>query len=305
MKFFSINKSELSNKIAKCLGQDIGKLSIEKFKDGEILPTFKESIREEDIFILSQCSSSDDIMTTYLSVDAAKRSGAKNINLILPYYPYSRQDKSDHIRSSIGAKMMADILENIGIDRLITIDLHNSAIQAFFNIPVIHLESGRIFVDYIKNLGLENLTIVSPDQGGCGRALKFAKFFPEAQFAMINKRRVKPNEIFSMDLVGNVVDRNVIIFDDISDTNSTIKKSAELLKNSGCKSVRAITCHPVLSESAIKNLDDSVLTELIVSDTISTLGKTSSKLKVISCAEFLSNAIERLEKRESISELNS
>ncbi len=138
MKFFSINKSELSNKIAKCLGQDIGKLSIEKFKDGEILPTFKESIREEDIFILSQCSSSDDIMTTYLSVDAAKRSGAKNINLILPYYPYSRQDKSDHIRSSIGAKMMADILENIGIERLITIDLHNSAIQEFFNIPVIH-----------------------------------------------------------------------------------------------------------------------------------------------------------------------
>lgn len=306
MKIFTSTKNEsLAQKISSELGLEIGKLTIEKFKDGEIMPTFKESIRDEDIFLLSQCSTSDDIMATLLSIDASKRCGAKSINLILPYYPYSRADKVDHIRSSIGAKMIADVLQSVGVNRIITIELHNSAIQAFFNVPVIHLDAAKIFVDYIKSLRLENLTIVSPDQGGVGRAIKFAKFFTESQFAMINKRRVKPNEIFSMDLVGNVQGRNVVVYDDLGDTLGTVKKSAEILMNAGALSVRAIVTHPVLSGNAMDNLNSSVLTELIVSDTINTDGKISDKLKIISCASFMANALNRLETKKSISELNS
>ena len=305
MKIFSgTTNKNLAIEISSFLGEELGKLSIEKFKDGEIMPTFKESIRDEDVFILSQCNSSDDIMSTFLSIDAAKRSGSKSINLILPYYQYSRADKVDHIRSSIGAKMIADILQSVGISKLITIDLHNSAIQAFFNIPVIHLDGSKIFTEYIKSLKLENLTIVSPDQGGVGRASKFAKFFPESQFAMINKKRIKPNEILSMQLVGDVAGRNVVIFDDIGDTLSTVKKSAELLMDAGCLSVRAIVTHPVLSGNAIDNLNSSLLTELIVSDTIDSSAKKSDKLKVISCASFLSEAINRLQTKKSINELN-
>lgn len=294
----SINKIVLSN------DSKLGKLVVEKFKDGEIFPTFNESVRGRDIYIIQTTSSSDSIVETMLILDAAKRAGAKEITLVTPYYGYSRQDKVDHLRSSIGARVMADAYERGGATRIITIDLHASAIQGFFNIPVIHLNGGKIFNHYIKSLNLENLTIMSPDQGGVKRALDFAKYFPEAHFAQINKRRVKPNEIHSMELMGaDVKDRNVVIIDDMADTLGTLKKASELVMANGARSVRAIATHGVLSGNAIDNLNSSVLTELIISDTIA-VNKQSDKLKVISCDKMIARAIISLEEKQSIEQLN-
>ena len=290
------------------IASDLGDLKIEKFKDGEILPTFNESVRGQSIYIIQTTNSSDAIVETLLILDAAKRAGAKEITLITPYFGYSRQDKVDHVRSSIGARVMADSFERGGATRIITLDLHASAIQGFFNIPVIHLNGGKIFTKYIKSLALDNLTIMSPDQGGVKRAENFFKYFPEATFAQINKKRVKPNEIHSMELMGDVKDRNVVIIDDMADTLGTLKNASELIMEHGAKSVRAIATHGILSGRAMENLNKSPLSELIVTDTISYTYdclQETNKLTVISCANMIAQSIISLEERHSIEELNS
>jgi ribose-phosphate pyrophosphokinase len=282
-------------------------LKIEKFLDGEILPRYLSSIRDEEIFLIQSLSNSDLIMETLLTIDAAKRAGAKSFTLVSPYLSYSRQDKSDHIRSSIGSKMLSDILEKVGMTRLITIDLHAPSIQGFYNTSVIHLNGNKIFIDYIKSLNLENLVICPPDQGALKKNSNFAKSFPDATLAIINKKRIKPNEVHSMELIGDVKDKNVLIVDDMADTLGTLKKAAELLINSGALSVRAIATHGILSGEAINNLNDSKLTELIVSDTIGSVYEKidkTNKLKVISCSSLLVDAMDRLYKKESLHELN-
>jgi ribose-phosphate pyrophosphokinase len=280
-----------------------GKLKIDKFSDGEILPLFQESVRDEDVFFVQTTNSSDNIMETLLVIDAAKRAGCKSFTLVAPFQSYSRQDKTDHLRSSIGSKMLADILTTAGMTRVMTIDLHASAIQGFYNVPVIHLNGNKIFIDYIKEHQIEDLTIVAPDQGAVKRASDFCKAFPDASFAMINKKRIKPNEIHSMELVGDVTGRNVIIVDDMADTLGTMCKAAELLMEKGAKSVRAIATHGILSGKAYENLESSVLTELLVSDSIQ--AKTSPKLKVISCDRIVGKSIWGLVNRQSIHELNA
>ena len=280
-----------------------GKLKIDKFSDGEILPLFQESVRDEDVFFVQTTNSSDNIMETLLVIDAAKRSGCKSFTLIAPFQSYSRQDKTDHLRSSIGSKMLADVLTSAGMNRIITIDLHASSIQGFYNVPVIHLNGNKIFIDYIKEHQIEDLTIVAPDQGAVKRASDFCKAFPDATFAMINKKRIKPNEIHSMELVGDVTGRNVIIVDDMADTLGTMCKAAELLMEKGAKSVRAIATHGILSGKAYTNLESSVLTELLVSDSIQ--AKASPKLKVISCDRIIGKSIWGLVNRQSIHELNA
>jgi len=316
MKIFSGSSSkELTNQICEILNEQLqdvthltelispGKLKIDKFSDGEILPLFQESVRNEDIFFVQTTNTSDNIMETLLVIDAAKRSGCKSFTLIAPFQSYSRQDKTDHLRSSIGSKMLADILETAGMSRIITIDLHASAIQGFYNVPVIHLNGNKIFIDYIIKHQIEDLTIVAPDQGAVKRASDFCKAFPDASFAMINKKRIKPNEIHSMELVGDVTGRNVIIVDDMADTLGTMCKAAELLMEKGAKSVRAIATHGILSGKAYTNLESSVLTELLVSDSIP--AKLSPKLKVISCDNIIARSIWGLVNKKSIHELNS
>ncbi len=306
----SIN--DITNNINSARGEsyissEMGKLKIEKFKDGEILPTFLQSVRGNNIYIVQTTNTSDAIVEVMLALDAAKRAGAKEITLVTPYYGYSRQDKVDHMRSSIGARVMADMFERGGATNIMTIDLHASAIQGFFNIPVIHLNGCKIFSNYIKSLNLDDLIIMSPDQGGVKRALDFAKFFPDSLFAQINKRRVKPNEIHSMDLIGSdVKGKNVVIIDDIADTLGTLKKASELVMQNGAKSVRAIATHGVLSGDAIANLNSSVLTELIISDTIdvSRFEGQSDKLNIISCANLIAKAIVSVESDMSIEALN-
>lgn len=307
MKIFSGTTSQkLTEKVCLILGDKLqtsikqGNLKIEKFADGEILPVFGESVRDEQVFFIQSTNSSDGIIETLLVIDAAKRAGCKSFTLIAPYQGYSRQDKTDHLRSSIGSKMLAGILEATGMSSIISIDFHAAAAQGFYNVPVIHLNGNRIFIDYIKQNKIEDLTIVAPDQGAVRRASDFCKAFPEATFAMINKKRVKPNEIHSMELVGEVEGRNVLIVDDIADTLGTLKKASDLLIEKGAKSVRAITTHGVLSGKAYENLDTSMLTELLISDSIQS--KPNGKIKVISCADIIAKTIWSLTNKKSIHE---
>lgn len=312
--YYGTSNKNLSNLIIKKIGnlsEDKFKninpetLSIERFSDGEILPRFTDSVREEDVFFIQTTNSSDYIVETLLVIDAAKRAGAKSFTLIAPFQGYSRQDKTDHIRSSIGSKMMSDILEKVGMTRLITIDLHASAIQGFYNTSVIHLNGNKIFIPYIKSLNLDNISICSPDHGAVKKNTDFAKAFPDSTFAVINKKRIKPNEIHSMELIGDVRGKNVIIVDDMADTLGTLSKASEVLMDNGAISVRAISTHGILSGKAMENLDKSKLTELIVSDTIGDVYlKKHPKLKIISSANLIVDVIDRLVKNKSIHELN-
>lgn len=320
MKIFSgKNNLELTKKIIHSLNVNLkkqssfvdeeiklGRLKVDYFSDGEILPLFEESVRDQDIFLVQSTTSSDTIMETLLTIDAAKRAGCKSFTLVSPFQGYSRQDKTDHLRSSIGSKLLADILEKAGMSRIITIDLHASAIQGFYNVPVIHLNGNKIFIDYILENEIEDLTILAPDQGAVKRASDFCKAFPDATFAMINKKRIKPNEIHSMELVGDVSGRNVIIVDDLVDTGGTLKKAAELIMKSGAKSVRAIATHGVLSGKAFENIEDSVLTELLVSDSIiPNLNRPLPKnVKYVSCDRLISKAIWTTANKMSIHEIN-
>jgi len=298
---------QLANDIANHLQVSLGSIQIDKFSDGEILPCFKESIRDLDIFFVNSTDSSDAIVETLLVVDAAKRAGCRSFTLVAPYQGYSRQDKTDHLRSSIGSKMLADILEKAGVTRLITIDLHASAIQGFYNIPVIHLNGNKVFIEYIKDMNLENLCIVAPDQGAVKRASDFCKAFPEATFAMINKKRIKPNEVHSMELVGDVSGKNVIIVDDMADTLGTMKKAADLLIEKGAISVTGVATHGILSGKAMENLESSKMSSFLVSDTISSsLEKDKQqKLQVVSCAKLIAKSITALNQHRSIHELNA
>ena len=292
----------LAQKIAESYGKPLGGVTLSRFSDGEFQPSYDESVRGSDVFLIqSTYQPSDNLMELLLMIDAAKRASAHYITAIVPYYGLARQDRKDKPRQAIGAKLVANLLKTAGIHRIMTLDLHAAQIQGFFDIPVDHLDGAVIFVPYIKSLGLENLTIASPDIGGSYRARTFAKFF-NAEVVICDKRRKRANEIESMSIIGDVVGLDIVLIDDICDTAGTLAKAAALIMEKGAKSVRAVCTHPVLSGKAYEIVENSMLTELIVTDSIP-LKQKSSKIRVLSTADLFAKAITNVNEHGSISDL--
>ncbi|MGL1888575.1 MAG: ribose-phosphate pyrophosphokinase [Reichenbachiella sp.] len=299
--FAGIGSATLAEKIATQYGQPLGKSTSRKFSDGEISYSFDESIRGCDVFLIQSTMGSDNILELLIMIDAAKRASANTINLVVPYFGYARQDRKDKPRVSIAAKLMANLVQAAGATRLMTCDLHADQIQGFFDIPVDHLVSGMIFVPYIKKMNLDNLMFAAPDVGSTKRVREFAKFF-SADMVVCDKHRKRANEIASMQVIGDVTGKNVILVDDIIDTAGTLTKAANLLKEKGAKSVRAFCTHAILSGKAYENVEASELEELVVTDSIPLKGSTN-KIQVASMASLFADAIKRIHTNESISTL--
>ncbi|EEI92727.1 ribose-phosphate diphosphokinase [Sphingobacterium spiritivorum ATCC 33300] len=304
--FAGSGTQELSEKIAKSYGKPLGDKTLSKFSDGEIQPFYNESVRGSDVFLIQSTNQpTDNLLELLLMIDAAKRASAHYITAVVPYFGFARQDRKDKPRVAIGAKMIANLITASGAHRIMTMDLHAAQIQGFFDIPVDHLDGSVIFVPYIKSLNLPNLTIASPDMGGSYRARTFAKFF-NAEVIICDKRRKRANEIESMSIIGDVTGQDVVLIDDICDTAGTLSKAAALIMENGAKSVRAVCTHAVLSGKAYETIENSVLTEMIVTDTIKLDAdkmSTCSKIKVLSTADLFANAIKNVNEHSSISDL--
>lgn len=291
---------ELGEKIAANYGVPLANVNILEFSDGEFQPSFEETVRGNDVFIVqSTFPPADNLMELLQLIDAAKRASAKNIIAVLPYYGFARQDRKDKPRVSIGSKLVANLLSAAGMTRLITMDLHADQIQGFFEVPVDHLYASSIFLPYIKQLDLPNMLIAAPDTGGTKRANAYAKFF-NVEMAICYKQRKKANEVESMTVIGDVQGRDVILIDDIIDTAGTLTKAAEVMMEQGAASIRAIITHPVLSGKAYERIEKSALKELIVTDTIP-LKQNIEKIKVLTVADLFANTIRNLVNHESIS----
>ncbi len=302
-KIFSGTGSQyLAEKIAKKFGEPLGKVNIQRFSDGEIYVEFKESIRGRFVFLIqSTYAPSDNLMELLLMIDAAKRASAYKVIAVIPYYGLARQDRKDRPRVAIGSKLVANMLTAAGADRVITMDLHAPQIQGYFDIPVDHLDSSAVFIPYIENLKLENLTFAAPDVGSANRIREIATYF-ECEMVICDKHRKRANEIASMVVIGDVTDRDVVLIDDICDTGGTLCKSAALMKEKGARSVRALCTHPVLSGNAYQNIENSELEELVVCDTIPLRGECS-KIKVISTDELFAITIRNAFENKSINSL--
>ena len=298
--------SYLAKDIANIYGKPIGDSQVLQYADGEFQPSFEENIRGRDVFIIqSTFAPADNLMELLMYVDAAKRASAKRIIAVIPYFGFARQDRKDKPRVPITAKLVADILTAVGVTRVITIDLHADQIQGFFNVPVDHLYASSIFIPYLRGLAsesfnLDDVLFASPDVGGTKRASEYAKKLG-CGFVMCYKQRNKPNEIGTMQLIGDVSGKHVILVDDIVDTGNTLCKAAEVIKTKGAKSVRAMITHPVLSGDAVEKIENSQMVELIVTDTIP-LKQISSKIRALSVAPIFAEAIRRVEFNESIAD---
>ncbi|MBS1949894.1 MAG: Ribose-phosphate pyrophosphokinase [Cytophagales bacterium] len=292
----------LAEKIAYAYGEPLGKVNYQHFSDGEMSPYISESVRGHDVFLVqSTFAPADNFLELMLMIDAARRASAENVNVIIPYFGYARQDRKDKPRVAIAAKLIANLISAAGADRIMTCDLHADQIQGFFDIPVDHLDGNFIFVPYLKSLKLPDIMFASPDVGGIKRARSFAKFF-DAELAVCDKHRKEANKIESMRLIGEVEGKDVILVDDLVDTAGTICKAASLLKEKGAKSVRAVCTHPVLSGKAYENINHSELEEIVVTDTIPLRGE-SSKIKVLTVSDLFAKAIRKIHDHESISSL--
>ena len=292
----------LAEQIASHYGADLGDLQVVRFSDGEFSPSFDESVRGCDVFIIqSTFSPTDNLFELLLLIDAAKRASAHYITAVIPYFGFARRDRKDKPRVAIASKLVANLLTAAGVTRIMTMDLHAPQIQGFFDVPVDHMDASAIFVPYIKSLDLPNMLICAPDMGGVHRARTYASYF-NADMAIIDKHRKRANEIESMTVIGDVKGRDVILVDDIIDTAGTLTKAAGLLIDSGAASVRAFCTHPVLSGAAYERVENSHLTELVVCDTIP-LRKESTKIKQLSTSALFAKAIQRVYAYESISSL--
>lgn len=293
----------LAEEIAKAYGTALGKSEVINFSDGEFQTSFEENIRGRDVFIIqSTTPPADNILELLMMIDAAKRASARKIVAVIPYFGYARQDRKDKPRVSIGAKMVANLLTSTGIDRLITLDLHADQIQGFMDVPVDNLYASVIYYPYLKSLKLPNLMMASPDTGGTRRAASYAKAL-NTGFAICYKQRTKPNVVEKMQLIGDVVGKDVVLVDDIIDTAGTITKAAEVIMEKGANSVRAMVTHPIFSGKAYEIIKNSPFSEVIVTDTIPLKQNPGDKIKVLSTASLFSEVIKRVENYESISSL--
>ena len=301
-KIFACSQSkELAGKIAESYGIPIGKVSFSTYSDGEFQPSFEESIRGLRIFLVcSTFPNSDNLMELLMMIDAAKRASARHITAVIPYFGWARQDRKDKPRVPISAKLVAKLLETAGATRIMTMDLHADQIQGFFEKPVDHLFASSIFLPHIKEMNLSNLTMASPDMGGSKRAYAYSKFL-ESDVVICYKQRKKANVIDTMELIGNVEGKNVVLVDDMIDTGGTLAKAADMMINRGALSVRAICTHAILSGNAYEKIEQSKLEQLIVTDSIP-LKKHSNKIKVVSCADLFADVMGKVQNNKSISD---
>jgi ribose-phosphate pyrophosphokinase len=309
MKIFALNSNqELAEEIAKEVGMPLGKSSVTHFSDGEIQINIEESIRGYDVFIVQSTSQpvNENLMELLIMIDAVKRASARTVNVVMPYYGYARQDRKARSREPITAKLVANLLETAGATRVIALDLHAPQIQGFFDILIDHLLAVPLISDYFLNdsgIDLANVIVVSPDHGGVTRARKMADRL-KAPIAIIDKRRPRPNVAEVMNIVGNVEGKTAIIIDDIIDTAGTISIAASALIESGAKEVYACCTHPVLSGPAVQRINDSVIKELIVTNSIALPEeKRSPKIKQLSVAKLLAETIVRVHEQKSVSTL--
>ncbi|TWT01884.1 ribose-phosphate diphosphokinase [Planomicrobium sp. CPCC 101079] len=305
-KLFTLNSNpELAKEVAEILGCEIGKSSVTRFSDGEIQINIEESVRGSEVYLIQSTSQSgnEHIMELLIMIDALRRASAKTINIVIPYYGYARQDRKARSREPITAKLVANLLETAGADRIITMDLHAPQIQGFFDMPVDQLLGVPILSDYFEAKELEDLVIVAPDNGGLVRARKMAGRL-NVPLAFIDKRRPKPNVAEIMNIVGDIEGKNAIIIDDLIDTAGTITLAANALKEKGAKAVFACCTHPVLSGPAISRIEDSAIEELVITNTIALPEeKRISKITTLSVAPLLAEAIERVHNDISVSPL--
>jgi len=305
IKFFATRNSRyLAEKIVKSYGSELGQSEVLEFSDGEFQPAYNESIRGCSVFII--CSTfppADNLMELLLMIDAAKRASAHRVIAVMPYFGWARQDRKDRPRVSIGAKLVANLLEAAGVDRIMTMDLHADQIQGFFNVPVDNLYASGVFVPYLKSIPQGNLTVASPDMGGAKRANAYSQYLG-CPIIISHKQRDKPNSIGKMTAIGEVEGRDIFILDDMIDTAGTLTKAADVLMDMGAASVRAAITHPVLSGPAYERICKSKLQELVVTDTIPlNPNQDCSKIKVISVADIFAEAIRRIYDYKEISSM--
>tara|TARA_B110000967_G_scaffold60568_1_gene62254 strand:- start:1050 stop:1982 length:933 start_codon:yes stop_codon:yes gene_type:complete len=292
---------EFAQNVAKHFGCELGNVKLQQFSDGEIQASYEETVRGKEVYIIQPTYSSDSIMELMIMLDAAKRASASKITAVLPYYGYARQDRKDRPRVAIGAKLVAKMLAAAGANRIMTMDLHADQIQGFFSFPIDHMFASSVFLPYLEAQNIDKLTIVAPDTGATKRANNYAKYL-NADLAICYKQRKVANEVSEMTLIGEVKGRNVIIMDDMIDTAGTMCKAAQMIADQGALSVSAMCSHAVLSGPAYERISESILKELIVTDSIPLKeGKDISKIKVLSVAKLFADVIKSVKNHESIS----
>jgi len=301
IKIFSGTASVyLAEKIANSFGTQLGSTQLLRFSDGEFQPSYLESVRGCSVFIVqSTFPPAENLLELLLMIDAAKRASAKTVVAVIPYFGFARQDRKDRPRSSIGAKLVANLLTAAGVDRVMTMDLHADQLQGFFDVPVDHLYASSIFVPYINSLQLEDLVIAAPDMGGSKRANAYSRFL-KTEMVICYKLRKKANSIAEFKVIGDVRDKNIVIVDDMIDTAGTITIAANMMMEEGARSVRVVATHPVLSGPAYERIENSKITEVIVTDTIP-LKQQSPKIKVLTIADLFADTINKVYNYQSIS----
>lgn len=306
IRLFSLNSNkELATKVSKELKVELSDCSVKRFADGEVQIDIQDSIRNDIIFIIQSTSNpvNENLMELLIFIDALKRASAKEINVIMPYYGYSRQDRKAKSRQPISAKLVANLIEKAGADRVVSLELHASQIQGFFDIPTDHLTATKAIVEHIKGtIGIENVVIVSPDHGGAKRADKIAKHLGDLPIAIIDKRRPEPNKAEVHHIIGNVEGKTAIMVDDMVDTAGTLCAGAQGLIDRGANKVYACCIHGILSDPAIDRLENSVIEKLIITDTIEQK-RTSDKLEVVSVDKILAKAIKNIYEGKSMKDL--